>query len=84
MEAVIGGVVVGAVAAVAVPSIASGIGSVLRPLAKEIIKGGIVAYTAVSEMVAETGEQFNDIVAEAKAEIGNKGKKMPRAKSQRA
>ncbi|MCA9497680.1 MAG: DUF5132 domain-containing protein [Nitrospirales bacterium] len=84
MEAVIGGVVVGAVAAVAVPSIASGIGSVLRPLAKEIIKGGIVAYTAVSEMVAETGEQFNDIVAEAKAEIGHNGKKMPRAKSQRA
>ena len=55
MEAVIGGVVVGAVVAVAVPSIASGIGSVLRPLAKEIIKGCLVAYAAVSEMVSETG-----------------------------
>lgn len=69
MEAVIGGVVVGAVVGVAAPSILSGIGGVLRPLAKEVLKGGIVAYTAVSEMVAETGEQFSDIVAEAKSEI---------------
>jgi uncharacterized protein DUF5132 len=69
MEAVIGGAVVGAVAVVAAPSLISGIGEMLRPLAKEVIKGGIVAYTAVSEMVAETGEQFNDIVAEAKSEI---------------
>ncbi|MEO8324736.1 MAG: DUF5132 domain-containing protein [Nitrospirota bacterium] len=84
MEAIIGGVVVGAVVAVAVPSIASGIGSVLRPLAKGMIKGGLVAYTAVSEMVAETGEQFNDMIAEAKAEIGNNDKKMTRAKPQRA
>lgn len=69
MEAVIGGVVVGAVVGVAAPSILSGIGSVIRPLAKEVMKGGIVAYTAVSEMVAETGESFSDIVAEAKSEI---------------
>ena len=70
MEAVIGGAVVGAVAAVAAPSLLSGIGGVLRPLAKEVLKGGIVAYTAISEMVSETGEQFSDIVAEAKSEIG--------------
>ena len=69
MEAVVGGVVVGAVAAVTAPSIVSGIGAALRPLAKEVIKGGMVAYSAVSEMVAETGEQFNDIVAEAKSEM---------------
>ena len=69
MEAVIGGAVVGAVVVVAAPSLLSGIGGVLRPLAKEVLKGGIVAYNAVSEMVSETGEQFNDIVAEAKSEI---------------
>ena len=69
MEAVIGGVVVGAVVGVAAPALLSGIGGVIRPLAKEVLKGGIVAYTAVSEMVAETGEQFSDIVAEAKSEI---------------
>jgi len=74
MEAVIGGAVVGAVVAVAAPSILSGIGGVLRPLAKEVMKGGIVAYTAVAEMVAETGEQFSDIVAEAKSEISQPAK----------
>ncbi|MCA9453435.1 MAG: DUF5132 domain-containing protein [Nitrospira sp.] len=37
----------------------------------------MVAYTAVSEMVAETGEQFNDIVAEAKAEIAHPTKAKP-------
>ena len=84
MEAVIGGAVVGAVAAVAAPSVLSGIGGVLRPLAKEVLKGGIVAYTAISEMVSETGEQFNDIVAEAKAEIGHSGEKTPRAKTHHA
>ena len=77
MEAVIGGAVVGAVAVVAVPSLISGIGGMLRPLAKEVLKGGIVAYAAVSEMVAETGEQFNDIVAEAKAEIAKPAKAKP-------
>lgn len=84
MEAVIGGVVVGAVVAVAAPSVISGIGSALRPLAKEIIKGGIVAYTAVSEMVSETGEQFSDIVAEAKTEIGKPVEKITQAKAQHA
>ena len=74
MEAVIGGAVVGAVIGVAAPSLLSGIGGMFRPLAKEVLKGGIIAYTAVSEMVSETGEQFNDIVAEAKAEIAHPAK----------
>ncbi|MCA9497655.1 MAG: DUF5132 domain-containing protein [Nitrospira sp.] len=77
MEAVIGGAVVGAVAVVAAPSLISGIGGILRPLGKEVLKGGIVAYTAVSEMIAETGEQFNDIVAEAKSEIARPAKAKP-------
>lgn len=69
MESVIGGAVVGVIIGVAAPSVLSGIGEAVRPLVKEVLKGGIVAYTAVSEMVSETGEQFNDIVAEARAEI---------------
>ncbi|GJL70441.1 MAG: hypothetical protein NPIRA06_30760 [Nitrospirales bacterium] len=74
MEAVIGGAVVGAVVGVAAPSLLSGIGGAFRPLIKEVLKGGIVAYATVSEMVAETGEQFNDIVAEAKGEIAKPAK----------
>ena len=49
--------------------IVSGIGSVFRPIAKELIKGGIVVAGAVSEFVAEAGEQFKDLLAEAKAEM---------------
>lgn len=49
--------------------IISGIGSVLRPIAKELIKGGIVIVDAVSELASETGEQLKDLLAEAKAEM---------------
>jgi hypothetical protein len=49
--------------------IVSGIGSIFRPIAKELIKGGIVLADAVSEFASETGEQFKDLLAEAKAEL---------------
>lgn len=49
--------------------IVSGIGSALRPLAKELIKGGIQLFDAASELVSESGEQFKDLVAEAKADL---------------
>lgn len=77
METAIGGAIVGAVVAVAAPSIITGIGQVLRPVAKGIIKGGVVTFTAVSELVSETGEQFNDLVAEAKAELHQNQKGQP-------
>jgi len=47
----------------------SGIGSIFRPIVKELIKGGIVVADAVSEFVSETGEQFKDLLSEAKAEL---------------
>ena len=49
--------------------IVSGIGSALRPLAKELIKGGIQLFDAASELVSESGEQIKDLVAEAKADL---------------
>ena len=48
---------------------ASGIGSIFRPILKELIKGGIVVADTVSEFVSETGEQFKDLLAEAKADM---------------
>jgi len=47
----------------------SGIGSLLRPIAKELIKGGIVVADAVTELASETGEKFKDLLAEAKSEL---------------
>ncbi len=49
--------------------ILSGIGSALRPLAKELIKGGMYLIDTVSDVALEAGEQFKDLVAEAKADL---------------
>jgi hypothetical protein len=56
-------------AAIVAPTVLPAIGSMLRPLAKVVVKGGVMAYDAVKESVAEAGEQVNDLVAEARAEI---------------
>lgn len=69
MLPIIGGVVVGAIAAIAAPSLISGVASGVRALAKGVIKGGIAAYSTASEYVSESGEQFQDLVAEAKSEV---------------
>ena len=49
--------------------ILSGIGSTLRPLAKELIKGGMYLIDTVSDVALEAGEQFKDLVAEARADL---------------
>ena len=69
MLPIIGAVVVGAIAAVAAPSLVSGVVSGVRSLTKGVIKGGIAACTATSELFSESGEQFQDLVAEAKSEV---------------
>ena len=57
------------VTSTAVERIASGIEAIFRPIAKELIKGGIVVAGAASEFASETGEQFKDLLAEAKSEL---------------
>ena len=67
--------------------IVSGIGSIIRPIAKELNKGGIVLADAVSEFASETGEQFKDLLAEAKAEMEkpqDQGQETDRPKSKKA
>ena len=44
-------------------------GKVGKPLAKATIKSGIVLYEKGKGVIAEVGETFEDIVAEAKAEL---------------
>ncbi|MDZ8050372.1 MAG: DUF5132 domain-containing protein [Aulosira sp. ZfuVER01] len=64
------------------PGIIAGIGAVLlapiiipvvagigKPLAKKLIKGGIVAYEKSKGAFAELGETWEDMVAEARAEL---------------
>lgn len=64
------------------PGIIAGIGAVLlapvlipvvagigKPIAKTLVKSGIVAYEKSRGAFAEMGETWEDIIAEAKAEI---------------
>ncbi|MFK0730248.1 MAG: DUF5132 domain-containing protein [Gloeotrichia echinulata GP01] len=65
-----------------VPGIIAGIGAVLlapvilpvvagisKPVAKSLIKGGIVAYEKSKGTFAELGETLEDIIAEVRAEL---------------
>jgi hypothetical protein len=59
------GVGVALVAPVVVPALAAG----MRPLAKAVIKGGIMVYDKGAEALAEAGEQLSDLMAEARSEL---------------
>jgi hypothetical protein len=65
-------VVVGVSAAVAVTVLAPVLGPVLatigRPIAKSLLKGGLMLYDKGREAVAVAGETVEDMVAEIKAE----------------
>jgi hypothetical protein len=54
-----------ALAPIVVPAVLAG----MRPVAKTLVKGGVMVYDKTREMVAEVGEQMGDIVAEARSEL---------------
>jgi hypothetical protein len=60
---------IGIVAAVLVPIALPVIARAAKPLAKAMVKSGIIVYEKGREAVAELGEVMEDVVAEAKAEI---------------
>jgi len=47
----------------------------VRPLAKGIVKAGLVAYDQGREALAELNERTGDIVAEARAEMAEEAKR---------
>ena len=59
------GIGVALVAPVVVPALAAG----MRPLAKAVIRGGIMVYDKGAEALAEAGEQLSHLVAEVRSEI---------------
>ena len=50
----------------------SKVAAALRPLAKEVIKGGLLAYSAITDSLAGIGKQVTEMVDEAKAELDKK------------
>ena len=66
------GVLLG-VAAMLAPNLLPRMGQGLRPLVKGAVRAGYSAFEKTRETVAEAGEQFQDIVAEVRAERGPSG-----------
>jgi hypothetical protein len=60
------GLAIGVGAIILGPTAIRTIGSILRPAAKTLIKGGMVFYR---ETLSELGEMATDLVAEARAEL---------------
>ena len=47
-----------------------GISGAFRPLVKEFVKAGLVAFDAVSEKTSVVAKQFNELLEEARSEAG--------------
>jgi hypothetical protein len=64
-----GALVIGAAAVLLAPILLPVVAGIVRPIAKGLIKGGILAYEGVKVAVAEAQETIEDVAAEAAAEI---------------
>jgi hypothetical protein len=64
-----GSLAIGAGIILLAPIVIPIIGAVLKPVAKSLIKGGLIAYESAKVSLAETKETFEDLAAEAKAEM---------------
>jgi hypothetical protein len=60
---------IGAGVVLLAPIVVPVVASVMKPLAKAVIKGGMLAYENARIAVAETKETIEDIAAEARSEI---------------
>ncbi len=60
---------IGIAAAVLIPIALPVVARAAKPLAKAMVKSGIIVFEKGREAVAELGEVMEDVVAEAKAEI---------------
>lgn len=63
------GVAIGIAAAMLTPIVAPALTQTIRPLARTLIKTGIILYHKGRETLAEAGENFDDLMAEVRAEL---------------
>lgn len=63
------GLAVGIGAAVLAPVVLPALGGLLRPVAKGVIKAGLMAYDKGREATASLSEMTGDLAAEARAEM---------------
>ena len=65
----ISGIAAGVGAIVLSPILIPAVAKATKPVAKALIKGGIIAYKKSRSAIAETGEVLEDLVAEVQAEL---------------
>ena len=75
------GVAAGAGAALVGPAIMPVVGSGLKFVAKNVIKGGLVAYSGTITFFHQTTKSFEDLSSEARSELANSKKQEPEKKS---
>lgn len=63
------GILIGAGAVLLAPIVIPVAAGVLKPVAKAVIKGGLITYHKVKESTAEAIEMMEDLSAEARAEL---------------
>jgi hypothetical protein len=68
-ESLLSNLLLGAAAVVLAPIVVPAVLAGMRPVAKTVVKGGVLVYDKAREMVAEVGEQMGDLVAEARSEL---------------
>ncbi len=66
-----GGIAAGIGAVILAPILLPAVAGVGKPIAKAAIKGGILLYEKSRGLVTEVGENFEDIVAEVRAELAD-------------
>jgi hypothetical protein len=75
-----GSLVVGAGVVLLAPIVVPVVASVMKPIAKAAIKGGLLAYGKIKETAAETMETVEDLAVEAKAELADSTSKPAKTK----
>jgi hypothetical protein len=63
------GIAIGLGAIILAPTVLSAVGAIIKPLAKAGIKTALMVFDKGREMAAETVEVFEDLTAEARAEL---------------
>ena len=70
---IVTGLAIGAGATILTRLVVPTVGTILRPAAKTVVKGGILAYDWGRQAVAEVSETASDMAAEARAEATHPG-----------
>lgn len=76
-----GTLILGALALMAAPQILSALGSIVRPVTKTGIKGGMLVFDKGKELFTETVDSIQEVASEARSELSEKSKPAPKKKA---